>query len=881
MPRSRNTVLVALAALAAGVLVPGTASATVPLPPGTTYTLTVGPAGPNGYASDSPSSPFIDKDGTFYTQQSVSDYGASDTRAWGFDTGTNFDNASADSTLDTDNDNTTALCNDSPTGLEATDAPSGSSYAEANYCDLIGTWVDPDTGNWYGLVHDEFTPSPFGDGMHYDSIDYAESTNQGASWTIEGHALTSPYSTTRGDTTAFPNQTYYYGDGDPRLFVDPASGYFYVYYASSVIDKPGCAGAIQRLERVARAPISGKMATGSWQKWYNGSWSQPGIGGQESTIVPVDASNANGYDPVGSEYNPANTGCVSAQLAAGTIPAQSPLLYMNIAYDAYLGLYIAGANPENTSTVTAHPEQLFVTDNLATQKWTEVADTGSTLYQDYWYHWFVDTGNLSTGTIVGKTFRSYCDYGCSATGTSSSSTAGPSEYRDMTLASTTPAAAPVNLSDAYRITSGAGNTLTQVSGTSQTTSETAPTGSSAEDWVFTSLGDGSYQITNAGTGNALGVASTSTATRAWGTQPTATTANSADVGQQWFFVPTTDSNGNPLGSYRLVNRYSGLVLGLSDDNSTPLAETTPTRSWTDTISGSVGAARSAAEQELTFTSVGAAPTPDVALGKPATAESSQGANTPNLAVDNDPSDSSYWGADPAPQWWQVDLLGDYTLNDVAITNYVDGTRYYQYNIQASTDGSTWTTIATKSNDNVATSAGDSYPVSVTARYLRVNMTYDSANTGVHITDFKAFGTPVASADTDVAFNKPATAESSQGANTPNLAVDDDPSNNSYWGADPAPQWWQVDLGSNYNIDDVTITNYVDGVRYYQYNIQASTDGSTWTTIATKSNDNVATSAGDSYPVSVTARYLRVNMTSDSANTGVHIANFIAMGTPAS
>ncbi|WP_157435940.1 discoidin domain-containing protein [Actinospica robiniae] len=880
MPRSRNTLLVALAALAAGVLVPGTASATVPLPAGTAYTLSVGPAGPNNFASDSPSSPFLDKDGTFYTQQSVSDYSSTATRTWAFDTGTNFDDASDDATLNSDNGDTTALCNNSPTGLEATGTPSASAYAEPNYCDLIGTWVDPDTGNWYGLVHNEFTPEPFGDGMHYDSIDYAESTDEGASWTIVGHALTSPYSTTRGDTTAFPNQTYYYGDGDQRLYVDTASGYFYVYYGSSVIDKPGCAGAIQRLEHVARAPISGKMATGTWQKWYDGSWSQPGVGGQESTIVPVSSANSNGYDPVSSEYNPDNAGCVSAQLAAGTIPAQSPLLYMSVAYDAYLGLYIAGANPENTNSVAAHPEQFFVTDNLATEKWTEVADTGSTLYQDYWYHWFVDTGSLTTGTIVGKTFRSYCDYGCSADSSAGDSATGPSEYRDMTLDSTTPAAAPVDLHDAYRITSAAGDTLTQVSGTSRTTSQTGHSGSSLTDWVFTSLGDGSYQITNARTGDALGVASTSTATRAWGTATTATLPDAADVGQQWFFVRTTDSNGRPLGSYRLVNRYSGLVLGLSDDNSKPLAETTPTRSWTDTIAHSVGKARSAAEQELAFTAVGPAPIPDVALGKPATAQSSQGTNTPNLAVD-DASGKSYWGAASTSQWWQVDLLGDYKLNDVAITDYVDGNRYDHYTIQASTDGVTWTTIATKSNKKAATRAGDSYPVRVTARYLRVNMTSGSANTGVRITDFKAFGTPVAAADTDVAFNKTATAESSQAGHAPGMAVDDDPSSESYWSADPAPQWWQVDLGSNYNLDDVTITNYVDGTRYYDYNIQASTDGVTWTTIATKNNDTVATSSGDSYAVSVAARYLRVNMASDSANTGVHIANFVAMGTPAS
>ncbi|KZB86985.1 RICIN domain-containing protein [Amycolatopsis regifaucium] len=58
------------------------------------------------------------------------------------------------------------------------------------------------------------------------------------------------------------------------------------------------------------------------------------------------------------------------------------------------------------------------------------------------------------------------------------------------------------------------------------------------------------------------------------------------------------------GQFRLVNRYSGLVLGLSGKTSR-LAETTPLRSWTDTTGSTVGEGRTAAEQTLTFTDAGA------------------------------------------------------------------------------------------------------------------------------------------------------------------------------------------------------------------------------------------------------------------------------------
>jgi hypothetical protein len=41
------------------------------------------------------------------------------------------------------------------------------------------------------------------------------------------------------------------------------------------------------------------------------------------------------------------------------------------------------------------------------------------------------------------------------------------------------------------------------------------------------------------------------------------------VGQQRFFLKNTDLSGIPVGSYRLVNRYSGLVLSLSSDATDP------------------------------------------------------------------------------------------------------------------------------------------------------------------------------------------------------------------------------------------------------------------------------------------------------------------------
>ncbi|MER5891146.1 RICIN domain-containing protein [Streptomyces sp. NPDC001941] len=595
--RSRTArALAVTAALLVGVL-PATGTTATAGTKAPALSVKIGAKGPWNNPDDTPAATYTDKNGVFYYQSAHALYGADDDRSWGFYTGKDLDTATRSAALsdavnpanpDDRNNDTTWRCNNSPTGREASYAPGSSSYAQKNYCDLMGVWVDPDTGDWYGLVHNEFTPQPFGDGLHYDAIDRAVSRDQGRTWTIKDHVLTSPYSTRRGDNTAFPNDTYHYGNGDARLFVDTASGYFYAYYNSRVIPKGGVPGGWTDGSRahVARAPMSGKMAPGSWRKWYDGAWSQPGTGGLESNMEPVDATHTTGYTPVAHDYSPANDGTIAEQQAAGKLPAKSDLLTMNIAYNAYLGLYVG--EPEAVVQDGSEPQRFYVTDDLATQKWRLAGDSG-----DYrtgsWYRWMLDAVNKTGSTIVGKTFRSYCSFFCSG--------GKDGEYYDTVIDTSAPAA-PVTSGGSYTIGAGS-RLLSQVSGSSATTSGASGANSRLAQWVFTSNGDGSYRIANASTGRLLGVDAGGNAGRAWGARPTVTAAPAGGptVGQQWFVVRNTTTGGAPTGTYRLVNRYSGLVIGLSA-TSGRLAETTPTRAWTDTSGSAVGGARTTAEQTL-------------------------------------------------------------------------------------------------------------------------------------------------------------------------------------------------------------------------------------------------------------------------------------------
>lgn len=136
------------------------------------YTVNVGSIGPWQYPDDTPAQAFIDKDGSYHLQQSHSLYGDTQERRWNFYAGTTIDDVTPDNErinyvnpsnpLDS-NGNTTWRCNNSPTGKIATWPPRGIApngkpwaldYSQKNNCDLMGLWIDPDTGDWYGLVRE-------------------------------------------------------------------------------------------------------------------------------------------------------------------------------------------------------------------------------------------------------------------------------------------------------------------------------------------------------------------------------------------------------------------------------------------------------------------------------------------------------------------------------------------------------------------------------------------------------------------------------------------------------------------------------------------------------------------------------------------------------
>lgn len=134
-------------------------------------------------------------------------------------------------------------------------------------------------------------------------------------------------------------------------------------------------------------------------------------------------------------------------------------------------------------------------------------------------------------------------------------------------------------------------------------------------------------------------------------------------------------------------------------------------------------------------------TPNLATGKPVTVSGgTQGSQAPELAVDDNLDLHSSWWAAPAPQWLRVDLGRPYKVDRIDVFPFWDGRRYYQYTIEVSVDGATWSIVADQaSNTKPASDQGDEARFAARdVRYVRVNMLRGSANEAVHLVELRVW-----------------------------------------------------------------------------------------------------------------------------------------------
>ena len=117
--------------------------------------------------------------------------------------------------------------------------------------------------------------------------------------------------------------------------------------------------------------------------------------------------------------------------------------------------------------------------------------------------------------------------------------------------------------------------------------------------------------------------------------------------------------------------------------------------------------------------------------------SENGAHPESMLVDGDLTLASSWWA-TAPATATVDIGAPAVVAGFLLTTYWGDNRYYQYTIDISEDGVTWTTVVDESdNTKVAGPQGILYPIDGTVcRYVRLNMLRNSVNSSVHVVELK-------------------------------------------------------------------------------------------------------------------------------------------------
>jgi len=128
----------------------------------------------------------------------------------------------------------------------------------------------------------DYPTAPF-----YAALGLARSTDGGATWTRQGEIITG--------MTPKPAGTPPRGAlGAANPCVVAANGYLYVFY----VDIGYQTGP--DVVHLARAPINSDGAPGAWQKWYDGSFGQPGLGGLSTPVqgqVPPGSTTLSAGNP--------------------------------------------------------------------------------------------------------------------------------------------------------------------------------------------------------------------------------------------------------------------------------------------------------------------------------------------------------------------------------------------------------------------------------------------------------------------------------------------------------------------------------------------------------------------------------------------------------
>ncbi|HEY0705963.1 MAG TPA: LamG-like jellyroll fold domain-containing protein [Polyangia bacterium] len=242
--------------------------------------------------------------------------------------------------------------------------------------------------------------------------------------------------------------------------------------------------------------------------------------------------------------------------------------------------------------------------------------------------------------------------------------------------------------------------------------------------------------------------------------------------------------------------------------------------------------------------------------------------------------STRWGVgstQSTDDWFKIDMGSNQTVSRLEFDTGPDYPTQYPrgYNIEVSTNNSSWTSVATgAASASLTTIDFDEQ----TVRYIRIKLTTTSTEWWC-IAELTVWSTSASGATRFSRGPWTASASVTEGGRLASHAIDSDLTTRWSTGAlQNNTQWFKVDLGSSLTFTAISLDAYSSTSDYPRtFTIAVSTNDSTWTTV--QSGITLAKEYTFYTFSAQTARYIRIWQTGSSGSNYWSIHDFNVYGTP--